>query len=654
MNFASPIYAFLLFVLPFIALLKIWSDGRAQKAVEAFASSTRLRQSLLGGASMVWSGLHFGLQILGLAFVIIALTRPHVGFEEEDIPQSGRNIFIAIDTSKSMLADDMTPNRLTRAKLAALDLVEKLPGERIGLIAFAGRAFLQAPLTTDHDAVCESINALDHTTIPRGGSSLAAAIEMALKLVEKSPGQHHGMVLFSDGQETDEGTQRAAKEAAEKHLLILPVGMGTVEGSLIPDPDPEHQGEYLRDEKGNVIRARLESELLQKVASITGSKYIELSTQALTRDSVDILLSQLDRQKADSRHEARPVERYQWPLGVGMFCIILSMLMRPSSRKIVKTPMLPVDPQTAVHAPAPSAAVLMLLLFLVQQQAQGASADKAKKAQDSYEKGQYEEAQKTYEDLLTSSKGKRPPADPAELAYGLGASSYKLKDYDSAIKGFSDALHSKDLALQKNSLRGLGNSLYEQGAMLQEKQMDAAISKMKDSSAHFNSLMQMLDKNSSEYSQMQKNRDFVERQRKALEKEKEQKKQQKTGQKQKLKSDKNGKEKMKQPGETEEEKIDSPDHKEDQNQKQDNGKQEQHDAMQKPEEKLPEGQLRADENGKKPEPKEAADNERNNKTGFSPQEARNQLRSYADDQKFDQKSWQYLQRREKPAGGKDY
>ena len=153
MNFASPLYALLLFVLPFIALLKIWSDARAQKAVQAFASSERLRPNFLGGASIVWSGLHFGLQILGLAFIIIALTRPHVGFEDENIPQSGRNIFITIDTSKSMLADDMTPNRLTRAKLAALDLIEKLPGERIGLIAFAGRAFLQAPLTTDHDAV---------------------------------------------------------------------------------------------------------------------------------------------------------------------------------------------------------------------------------------------------------------------------------------------------------------------------------------------------------------------------------------------------------------------------------------------------------------------------------------------------------------------
>ncbi len=240
MTFAASSYAWFLFLLPVVALLKIWADARGQRAVRAFASSERLRQNLLGGASPVWSGLHFGAQLLALGFFILALTRPQWGVESKDIEQSGRNIFIAIDTSKSMLADDMAPNRLTRAKLAALDLLAKLPTDRVGVIAFAGRSFLQAPLTTDHDAVAESINSLDQTSIPRGGSSLAAAITLALDTAAKTKGQQYGMVIFSDGQGTDSGTLAAAKEAAQKHLLILPVGVGTVEGSLIPDPAPDH------------------------------------------------------------------------------------------------------------------------------------------------------------------------------------------------------------------------------------------------------------------------------------------------------------------------------------------------------------------------------------------------------------------------------
>ncbi len=139
------------------------------------------------------------------------MTRPQYGTKQTDLPQSGRNVFIAIDTSKSMLADDMSPNRLTRAKLAAQDLLEKLPGDRVGLVAFAGRAFLQAPLTTDHEAVRESIQALDHTSIPRGGSSLASAINLVLEIIEKTPGQRSGMMMFTDGQETDEQNARGRK-----------------------------------------------------------------------------------------------------------------------------------------------------------------------------------------------------------------------------------------------------------------------------------------------------------------------------------------------------------------------------------------------------------------------------------------------------------
>src|SRR6478735_7839086 len=127
MNFAASSYAYLLFALPVIALLKIRADLRAQKTLEAFASSERLRNSLLGGASVFWSSLHFGLQLLALALFIIALTRPQIGMQERMEEQTGRNIIIAIDTSKSMLADDVKPNRLTRAKLAAQDILEKLP-----------------------------------------------------------------------------------------------------------------------------------------------------------------------------------------------------------------------------------------------------------------------------------------------------------------------------------------------------------------------------------------------------------------------------------------------------------------------------------------------------------------------------------------------
>ncbi len=650
MIFASPNFALALLALPLLTLLKIWADRQAQISIAAFATSERLRTPLLAGASAVWSWTLFGLQLLGLALIIIAMTRPQYGTQQNEVPQSGRNVFIAIDTSKSMLADDMSPNRLTRAKLAAQDLLEKLHGDRVGLVAFAGRAFLQAPLTTDHEAVRESIQALDHTSIPRGGSSLASAINLVLEITEKTPGQRNGMVLFSDGQETDDGTLAAAKDAASKQLLILPVGMGTAEGSLIPDPDPERQGDYVRDEKGNVVKARLQSELLQQVATITGARYIELASQALTQSAVDSLLTQLDAKTSDSRQESRPIERYQWPLGLGLLCIMLSQLMRHSTRKPIKTPALPVEPQTAVHAPpATTVATLVLLgVFASHGTAAAKETNDLKRATQAYEQGKFDVARDVYSRAL---KEKEAPAHADEMLYGLAASAHQLKDYDNAVRSFSNALELPDKGIQTRALRGLGTSLYDLGDTRLQKEPEFAIKAWTDSRNHFTDALKVLKRlnkeNTPEYKEIEENRDFVQKRLDELKKQQEQQKQQ---QKKKDKQQQKGDKGEGDPDENEESGKDQ-----NQEQKED-GKdnQKEHDAIQKKQEPLPEGELKTkdgEQQEQQPgEPKESTDDQRNDKTGFTPQEARNQLRTYADDQK----SAQYMMRRERPQGGKDY
>jgi len=659
MTFASPHYAYLLFLLPLLALLKIWADAGAQRAVNAFAKSERIRSSLLGGASLVWSGLRFGMQLLALGFFIIAMTRPQFGIEQRDLQSSGRSIFIAIDTSKSMLADDVSPNRLTRAKLAAQDLLEKLPGDRVGLIAFAGRAFLQAPLTNDHDAVVESIQSLDHTTIPRGGSSLAAAINLALETMEKVGGHQHGLVIFSDGQETDAATINAAKDAARKHLLILPVGIGTTDGALIPDPDPQRRGDYMRDDNGKVINARLEADLLRDVARIAGGQYVELASQALTRTLVDGLLARLDKQTADSRQETRAIERFQWPLFIGILLIVLSFLMRPSSRKLIRqSAPLPVEAQAQVHMPLPATArtaVLMaLLIFISASSATAASVKDVDAARREYDKNNFEAARDRYTRLLAE---KDPPADITELSYGLGAAAHNLKDYDRSVRAFSDALKSHDPALQKHAHRGLGTSLYNTGDEVLQKQPEATVKIWTESVAHFNSALRLLaqKKDSDDYKQIKENRDFVKKRLDDLKKKQEEQQQQQEGKDKQKKEKKKGEKGEGEPEEGDDEPEDQP---KDQNKDQDpkSGNQDQkkeHDAMQNKPDKAPEGELKADQSGQKPDqqqqPSEKED-QKNDKTGFSPMEARSQLRNYADDQK----SVQYLMKRERPENGKDY
>ncbi|WP_051946282.1 VWA domain-containing protein [Verrucomicrobium sp. BvORR106] len=651
MNFGAPSFAYLLFLLPLLALLKIVADANGLKAIQAFATSERLRNQLLGGASRMWSSLHFGLQLLGLGFFVIALTRPQYGLETRVDERTGRNIFIAIDTSKSMLADDVSPNRLGRAKLAAQDLLEKLPNDRVGIIAFAGRAYLQAPLTNDHEAVVECIQSLDHTTIPRGGSSIASAIQLAVETVDKVKGREHGMVLFTDGQETDEATLTAARMAAQKGLIVVPVGLGTAEGALIPDPDEQSNGGYLRDEAGNVINTRLEAPLLQEVAKITGGEYVPLGTQALTQSLVARLLGQLERQKLDSQKDTRPIERYQWPLAMGIACICLSLMMRPSSRRRIKAAPLPVDPQATLHHPvtpslpamASTAAPTALLagcLLLLGGSLHGATPMDLERARRAYESGRYEAARNSYQQLLADEK---PPVSKEDLSYGLGASDFQLKDYDHSVKAFSDAAKSRNKGLQKQALRGLATALYNQGDLSLSKQPDYTVRAWTDSLNHFDTALD-LDKDNVE---LKTNRDFVQARLDELKKQIEMQKQQPKPDKDKQ----NGKGKGEgEPKEGEGEgKPDEP-------QDGSSDQKKQTDAMEQKSGDLPEGELRAGESGKpddkgQGEKQEPGDESKvNDKTGFSPQEARNQLRNYANDQQ----SVQYLQRREQPHGGKDY
>jgi Ca-activated chloride channel homolog len=649
MTFAEQNYAFLLFILPLLALMKIFADSRADKALRAFASSDRLRQSLMGGVSLVRSGLHFGLQMIGLGFFIVALTRPQAGVQQRDIQQSGRNILIAIDTSKSMLATDLSPNRLTRAKLAAQDLLEKLPGDRVGLIAFAGRSFLQAPLTTDHDAVTESVQALDHTSIPRGGSSLAAAIDLALETVSKMSGKQHGMIIFSDGQVTDTVTLEAAKRAADKKLLILTVGLGTEDGEVIPDPDPQNQGDYVRDENGNVVRSRLDSAMLRDIAKVTGGEYVELANQALTQDLVNRLMINLDRQKEDSRQETKPIERYQWPLFAGILFLMLSLFVRPSSRKPMKTAPLPVDPQATVHSSPslPQVAALALLMSFTFTNTLPAAQDKAlEQAKADYDAGRYKEARDAYAKLLND---KEQQAPREELAYGLGAASLQLKDYEKSASAFSQALQAEDAGLQLRAQRSLGTTLYNQGGETLAKKPDTTIKAWTDSLSHFESALKLNPGDK----ELRENRDFVKERLEELKKKQEEKKQQQQG-KDKKKQKQKGQGKGEGEPEESEDGEGEPEQPQDQ-ESQEDGEKKEHDAMQKEQGALPEGELKAGESGK-PEDKpgkpegEGQEDPRNDKTGFTQQEARSQLRNYADDQK----SVQYLMRREKPQGGKDY
>src|SRR5207249_928710 len=202
-------------LIPVLIALFIRAEHRGLGRLQEFVSA-RLLPQLAGTVNRPRRILRFGLQLLGLALAIISLAQPRWGYTFEDVKRKGLDLLIAVDTSRSMLSNDVQPNRLERVKLAAHDLINELQGDRVGLIAFAGRAFLQAPLTIDYDAAIESVNDLDTKTIPEGGTNIGEAIALATQTFGKSAMGNRALIIFTDGEELSGDGVTEAKKAADR------------------------------------------------------------------------------------------------------------------------------------------------------------------------------------------------------------------------------------------------------------------------------------------------------------------------------------------------------------------------------------------------------------------------------------------------------
>src|SRR5215472_15531332 len=223
MNFANLQMLGLLAVLPPAMVAFFWWSGRKRQQLVTQFIQARLLPALTVGISPARLKLRLGLLLLAVISVILALARPQWGFDWEPTKQRGLDIVVAIDTSRSMLAEDIPPNRLARAKLAALELMQRAKSDRLGLVAFSGTAFLQCPLTIDDGAFRQSVESLDTTTLPQGGTAIAEAIDVALSAFKEGD-NHRVMVLFTDGEDHDSGALEAAKRAAEAKMRIFTIG----------------------------------------------------------------------------------------------------------------------------------------------------------------------------------------------------------------------------------------------------------------------------------------------------------------------------------------------------------------------------------------------------------------------------------------------
>jgi Ca-activated chloride channel family protein len=327
----APLLLAVLVIVPAIVAFLVWAERRRRRDLDRFVASG-LQGVVVPDVDARRRRLRAGLVVAALGALVLALAGPMWGFRWERVHREGVDLVIVIDTSRSMLAEDVKPNRLARAKLAVRDLVQTLGGDRVGLVAFAGSAFVQCPLTLDYGVFLQSLDALDVGIIPRGGTALAAALDESLGALEGHEGKHQAVILITDGESHEGDVAAAAKRASERGVKVYTVGIGTSEGELIP----VEGGTYLKDRRGNVIKSRLDEKTLQDLATETGGVYVhaERPETALAQLYANHIAS-MEKRELGSTLERRWEQRYQWPLAVAFVLLVTEMLLadrRPRRR----------------------------------------------------------------------------------------------------------------------------------------------------------------------------------------------------------------------------------------------------------------------------------------------------------------------------------
>ena len=440
----SNILWLLLVIPPALVLFFWWSERVKQKLLTQFVEP-RLLAQLTVGISLVRRKWRYSLAILAVALLIITGARPQYGFDLEEVSQSGLDIVVAVDTSKSMLATDIAPNRLARAKLAALELTQTAKADRLGLVAFAGEAFLECPLTIDDTAFQQSVQALDVNTIPQGGTALAAAIDTTLEAF-KEKGNHRALVLFTDGEDNDEGALEAAQRAAKEGLKIFTIGIGSAEGTLVTIAGADGSTDYIRDEKGQVVKTKLNEQLLQQIATTTGGFYLPLRGADTISTLYERGLAPLPKSESKEKTVRRYHEQFQWPLAAAILLLLAEFFLPERSLRTA----------TKSKAAAVATALFAILLLPVVTNASPTSALR------DYKSGNFTNA------LDEFTKLSEVQTNDLRLVFNAGDAAYRATNFDLAQNLFQQVTLSPDLKLQQQAFYNLGNVQFQKAKQAQD------------------------------------------------------------------------------------------------------------------------------------------------------------------------------------------
>ena len=443
-----PVCLWLFLLLPLLMLFFRRARKQKEEALSQFAAP-RFWQHLIIGVNQKRLLLQNRALLVGLFFVTCALAAPQYGFQWETMQRKGIDIIIALDTSKSMLCEDIKPYRLQRVKDELKVMIDKIQGDRVGLVLFAGTSFVHCPLSLDYSACRLFLDEVSVDSIPKGGTDIGGAIKKAVDAFESKEKKHNALVLITDGEDHEQNIEEALKQAQEKGVKIFVIGIGSTEGAPIPFLNPDGSKSFVKDKSGNAVLSKLNKTVLQDIALKTKGAYISaVPTDFGLQKIYDQEISKIEEKSLESTKRKRYEHRYQWFLIIGIIFLVLDILLgcnTASKRKI-----------------QPSLSLLTLcvcLVFFINTGFISKAQSKMRAGNKLYRDEKYAEARTQFTDAQLDD-----PQSP-ELFYNIGNTLYRMKDYKKAEELYQKALSIGDSLKEGLVWYNLGNCAFRQGKL---------------------------------------------------------------------------------------------------------------------------------------------------------------------------------------------
>ncbi len=325
-RFAHIEYLWGLLIIPLLTLVFIWSRIARKRALRRFGTYQTI-SSLMPFASKNRPVFKFWVLMLALAFFIVGAARPQFGSKLKKVKREGAEVIIALDVSNSMLAEDIQPNRLERAKRAISRMVDRLADDKIGLIVFAGEAYTQLPITSDYNSAKLFLEAVDTETVPTQGTAIGAAIELGIRSFTPENETNKAIVVITDGENHEDDPVAAAEEAVDKGIVVHTIGMGRPRGTPIPVAG-NNQNNYLRDNEGQVVVTKLNETMLEEIAAAGNGVYVRANNTQVGLNALFDEIEKLETEEIESLVYSEYDDQFQYFFGIGLFLMLLEFITR--------------------------------------------------------------------------------------------------------------------------------------------------------------------------------------------------------------------------------------------------------------------------------------------------------------------------------------